>query len=248
MPLPLAVAGGIAAIQVGKGLYDTYQANKGLDAMGDREAYEVPESVVGATNISRNMAREGIPQATMNLQRQNLDRLQTSSLAQMGSRKAGLAGVAGLSQSLADSYTQLAAQDAQARINNMNNYQSQLNLQGQYEERALLDRQGNYDVARAELLGRRESGQNQIMAGLQTGANAMALLPNKPAKINPQETPITPMKSRQATSVQSQSGVLLNNQTGLAGETPTMQPRTSSGVFSTGGVTYGTQMGLKLNP
>jgi len=248
MPLPLAVAGGIAAIQVGKGLYDTYQANKGLDAMGEREAYEVPQSVAGATNISRNMAREGVPQATMNLQRQNLDRLQTSSLAQMGSRKAGLAGVAGLSQSLADSYTQLAAQDAQARINNMNNYQSQLNLQGQYEEKALLDRQGNYDVARAGLLGRREAGQNQIMAGLQTGANAMGLMGGGAGKTNPQETAVTPMQSRQATGVQSQSGVLLNNQTGLAGYTPTMQPRTSGGVYSMGGVPYGNQMGLKLNP
>jgi hypothetical protein len=49
---------------------------------------------------------------------------------------------------------------------------NQLNQMATYEEKEIYDKQGNWDVAYAEAMGRREAGNRQIMAGIQTGVNA----------------------------------------------------------------------------
>lgn len=172
----VGAAAGIAAAgslyQLISGIADKQRGKRQIEALGEREAYKTPQAVGGATTVAQNLAQEGIPQAAINQQRQLLERQQASALQNIESRRGGLVGIGGTTQSLADAYTNMAVADAQARIQNQQNYQQQLNLLGQYQEKELLDRQGNYDVARAEALGRIRGGQQRIDTGVQSAVNA----------------------------------------------------------------------------
>ena len=180
MPAGLAVAGGVAAAgslyQMISGAIDKNKGRQQIDALGKREAYKTPQAIGGATTVAQNLAQEGTPQASINMQRQLLERQQATALQNTESRRGGLIGVGATNQSLADAYTGMAVADAQARIANQQNYQQQLNLQGQYQEKELLDRQGNYDVARAEALGRIRGGQQRVDSGIQSAVNTASFL------------------------------------------------------------------------
>lgn len=180
MEAGLGLAAGVSAAgsiyQLISGVVDKQRGKRQIEALGAREAYKTPQAIGGATTVAQNMAQEGIPQAAMNQQRQLLERQQATALQNTESRRGGLIGLGGTNQSLADAYTQMAVTDAQARMQNQQNYQQQLNLQGQYQEKELLDRQGNYDVARSEALGRIRGGQQRTDAGVQSAVNTASFL------------------------------------------------------------------------
>jgi len=175
MAVTAAIAGGATLYQLASGIADKQRGKGILNSLGEREAYKTPDAVMGATKVARNLSQEGVPQAAINQQRQLLERQQTSALRNMGSRKAGLAGLTAVNQSLADQYTQMATNDANARLQNQMNYQNQLNTLGQYQEKELLDRQNNYDVARAEALGMISGGQQRLDSGMQSAVNVSSL-------------------------------------------------------------------------
>ena len=217
MALGLAVAGGVAGAgslyQMISGAIDKNKGRQQIDALGKREAYKTPQAIGGATTVAQNLAQEGTPQASINMQRQLLERQQATALQNTESRRGGLIGVGATNQSLADAYTGMAVADAQARIANQQNYQQQLNLQGQYQEKELLDRQGNYDVARAEALGRIRGGQQRVDSGIQSAVNTASFLVGSNlgggGAQNPVQQRIMPMRPLDATTVTP------NNQMGL---------------------------------
>ena len=178
-PLTIAMASG-ALLQVGMGVKDAIKAKRELDDLGDRPAYETPEEAEEALSVTRNiggyLAQQGLPEASKRLQAQGAERAAAAGVRTLQSRGAGVSGAGMMAQGLSDSYTQMAAIDAQARLQNMSNYQQQLsgalNTMAGFREKEILDKQGNYDVAYAEAMGRREAGQKQIMAGIQSSVNA----------------------------------------------------------------------------
>ena len=179
-PLSIAMASA-AAIQVGKGIYDDYQSRKKMSELGDRPAYETPAEAEEALDVTRTMGRymsqQGLPEESRRLQQQGAERATTLGVRTLQDRGSGVAGVGAMTQGLADSYTQMAAMDAQARLQNMRSYQQDLtgalNQMAGFREKEIFDEQGNYDVRYAEAMGQREAGQRQMMAGMQTGVNAI---------------------------------------------------------------------------
>lgn len=209
MTIGLGIAAGLAGAgslyQMISGALDKSRGRQQIERLGAREAYKTPQAIGGATTVAQNIAQEGIPQAAINQQRQLLERQQATALQNTESRRGGLIGLGSTNQSLADAYTGMAVADAQQRIANQQNYQQQLNLQGQYQEKELLDRQGNYDVARAEALGRIRGGQQRVDSGVQSAVNTASFLvgSNLGNTLNPVEQRIMPMRPLDATSVQS---------------------------------------------
>jgi len=177
-PMTIAMATA-AALQLGKGVYDMSQSKKRLDAIGERPAYETPESAEKALSVTRGMgeylSQQGLPSESQRAFERGMGRTATKGVRFLQDTRSP-AGVGRVTTSLSDAYTQLASLDAETRLRNVQGYQdrltNQLNQMATYEEKEIYDKQGNWDVAYAEAMGRREAGNRQIMAGLQTGVNA----------------------------------------------------------------------------
>lgn len=179
---PLTIAMATASLaQIGMGIRDRYKSRQELNELGDRPAYEIPDEAKESLEVTRNigsyLAQQGAPEESLRLQRQGAERGAATGIRTLQSRGAGVAGAGMMAQGLADSYTQMASIDAQMRLQNMSRYQQDLsqalNTMAGFREKEIADQQGNWDVAYAEAMGRREAGSNQIMAGMQSGINAM---------------------------------------------------------------------------
>lgn len=111
-----AVVAGLADTAV-KGTLGAAQFFKGrrLAKNLQRPEYQIPQEVLQNMTQAQQQYYEGLPASVKQQYIQNITRGTASALNAAGDRQAGLAGLGGIVQAQNDAYSNLAAQDAQAR-------------------------------------------------------------------------------------------------------------------------------------
>lgn len=112
-------AGGAATVSLGalQWLYGNNQQKK-----NERPVYEIPDEISknlsGAENYAAQTALQGIPEEQKQQYLSNLQRSSAYGLSQLGSRNAGISGVAALNENQNQGYANLLSQDSSARVAN----------------------------------------------------------------------------------------------------------------------------------
>lgn len=112
---------------------------KNRDAKKDakkRPQYEVPEEIKQNLTQAQQQALQGLPEEQKQQFLTNLQRNSAQSLTAGSSRKAGLAGIAGVNQQQADSYGNLMAADSQARMQNQDRLSGVRSNMADYKDQA----------------------------------------------------------------------------------------------------------------
>lgn len=134
MPIGAMIAGAAGLAQLGIGASQYFKGKKQERELErpdyTPETMNIPESVYQkeALGMAQGMAQQGLPEQQRQQYIQNLQRGTSYGLGQLGSRKAGLTGLATLNEQQNQGYQNLLAQDASAR---MANQQNLMNLQAQ---------------------------------------------------------------------------------------------------------------------
>ncbi len=172
MPIGLAIAAGVAAAtgiaKLGVGIAQRRKGKK-LEEATERPDYEIPEEIFQNLNQAQQMALQGLPAEQKQQYIQNLQQSGQFALSQMGSRKAGLTGVAQLNQQQQFGFQNMLAMDAQARQQNqMQVMQQRQNVAGFRDQAFQLNQLNPFyeDTARAQAL--QGAGMQNIMGGLNT--------------------------------------------------------------------------------
>jgi len=148
-----AIGAGVGALAgLGVGL-SQYAKGKKLESETVRPEYEIPQEVFQNLNQAQQMALQGLPAEQKAQYIQNLQQSGQFALSQMGSRKAGLAGVSQLHQQQQSGYQNLLTQDAAARQQNqMGLMQQRQNVAGFRDQAFQFNQVNPYyeDVAKAQ--------------------------------------------------------------------------------------------------
>jgi hypothetical protein len=157
-------AAGTAGAGLGQVMYAQYLKNR-----NKRPTYSIPDEIKQNLTQAQMEALEGLPEAQKQEFVKNIERTQASSLSQLGSRKAGLAGVANLNLQSQDAYEKMLAMDAQARRENLKALKVDRQVMADYKDQAFqLNKLNPYyeKVSESEAL---------MGAGLQNISNAGTL-------------------------------------------------------------------------
>lgn len=101
-----------------------------------RPEYEIPQEVAQNLTQAQMDALQGLPAAQAQQFIQNIQRGSAFGMSQLGSRKAGLAGLAALNQQQQDAYGNLLSIDAQAAQQNKANLMNQRQVMADYRDQA----------------------------------------------------------------------------------------------------------------
>jgi len=118
----------LGAAQLAYGLYKQ-KRNK-------RPVYEIPDEIKQNLTQAQNAALQGLPEEQKQQYLTNIQRGQAQSLASSGSRRGGLAGIAGLNQQQNDAYANLLSMDASARMQNQNQLYGMRQGMADYKDQA----------------------------------------------------------------------------------------------------------------
>lgn len=163
------------------GLHQYYKARK-MEKDNKRPEYQIPQEVAQNLTQAQMDALEGLPAAQAQQFIQNIQRGSAFGMSQLGSRKAGLAGLATLNQQQQDAYGNLLSMDAQAVRQNKANLMNQRQVMADYRDQAFqLNKLNPFYEKQAEIEALKGAGiQNignsfQMAAGQQgQGANTDA--------------------------------------------------------------------------
>lgn len=160
-------AGGAATTTLG-GLQTTYGLY--LQSKNKRPQYEIPPEIAQNLTQAQAMALEGMPEESRQIAINNLRQAYSTGLAQAGTRKGGLAGVANLYQGVQQGYQQLAAQDAQQRLANQQRLMQQRQVMADYRGQEFqLNKLNPYYEKQAQAQALMGAGMQNISQGLQSG-------------------------------------------------------------------------------
>lgn len=123
-PITMGIVAGLpGAIKSTTGILQFLEGRK--RARESRPMREIPQEVIQNLNQAQQLALEGMPEEQRNLFLQDIQRNQNQSVAQLGDRRAGIAGIPQIYQAQNDALNRLAVQDSQMRLANMQNLQGQ---------------------------------------------------------------------------------------------------------------------------
>lgn len=152
----------LGAAQTAYGMY--------LRKKNKRPEYQIPQEIQQNLTQAQMDALEGLPAAQAQQFIQNIQRGSAFGMSQLGSRKAGLAGLATLNQQQQDAYGNLLSMDAQVRQQNKANLMNQRQVMADYRDQAFqLNKLNPYyeNVAQSEaLMG---AGMQNMSQGFQAG-------------------------------------------------------------------------------
>lgn len=159
----------MSAVQYIKGQHDKKVAER------NRKQYEIPPEIAQNLTQAQAMALEGMPEESRQLAINNLRQAYSTGLAQAGTRKGGLTGVANLYEQTNRGYQQLAAQDAQQRLANQQNLMGQRGTMADYRNQAYqLNVLNPYYEKTAQSQAMMGAGIQNAFQSLQTGAGAFS--------------------------------------------------------------------------
>ena len=169
MPLPL-LAAIPAAVQLGTGIYQTYQGNKLANSM-ERPDYSIPQEVLDNLTDSQIQALRGLPEEQRQQYMDNIMRSAQTSISALGDRKGGLAGMSGVQQQQNDAYKNLLSIDAQKREENERNLQATRNTVAGYRDKEFQTNEMKpFEDTMAAATGMQGAGIQNIMGGVTSGA------------------------------------------------------------------------------
>jgi len=156
-----AIGAGVGALAgIGMGIYQ-HRKGKKLAEENVRPEYQIPEEILQNLSQAQHMALQGLPEEQKAQYIQNLMQGGQAALTQMGSRKAGLSGVAQLNQQQNLGFQNLLAQDAAARqANQQGLMQQRQNVAGYRDQEFQLNQLNPY-------YEKEQQAQGLLGAGLQ---------------------------------------------------------------------------------
>jgi len=167
--LGLLVKAAPALIQGGTGLVNSISGGiKQRGALRDLENTDYVDYTQKYFDELQARARTGLPQESLDYAETGIDRAFGAGMANMEDRRAGLIGVGSSSMGLADAYRQLAASDAEVRMQNEANMLAEMGKRGEttYNEDAGL---ANVKLALARSQGM--EGKSAFQSSIQTAVN-----------------------------------------------------------------------------
>lgn len=169
----------IGGVQMAKGYYDQ-KKNK-------RPEYQIPEEVKQNLNQAQQQALQGLPEEQKQQYLSNLQRGSAQALASAGSRKGGLAGIAGLADSQNQAYGNLLGMDAAARQANQQTLSAQRQNMADYKDKAWgINKENPYYERTAQNQAMIGAGMQNISGGLQMAGGGVAGM--KPKAKAPEST------------------------------------------------------------
>ena len=167
--LGLLIKAAPALIQGGTGLVNSVVGGiKTGRALNEMESTDYNDYTQQYFNELQMRARQGLPTESMDYAETGVDRAFGAAASNMEDRRAGLIGLGQSSMGLADAYRQLAAQDAEMRV------QNQQQMLGEMSNRATNTYNEDMGMANVRLAlarGQRQEGLAGTSAGMQTSVN-----------------------------------------------------------------------------
>ena len=167
--LGLLIKAAPALIQGGTGLVNSVVGGiKTGRALNEMESTDYNDYTQQYFNELQMRARQGLPTESMDYAETGVDRAFGAAASNMEDRRAGLIGLGQSSMGLADAYRQLAAQDAEMRV------QNQQQMLGEMSNRATNTYNEDMGMANTRLAlarGQRQEGLAGVNAGMQTSVN-----------------------------------------------------------------------------
>ena len=167
--LGLLIKAAPALIQGGTGLVNSVVGGiKTGRALNEMESTDYNDYTQQYFNELQMRARQGLPTESMDYAETGVDRAFGAAQSNMEDRRAGLIGLGQSSMGLADAYRQLAAQDAEMRV------QNQQQMLGEMSNRATNTYNEDMGMANVRLAlarGQRQEGLAGTGAGMQTSVN-----------------------------------------------------------------------------
>jgi hypothetical protein len=167
--LGLLIKAAPALIQGGAGLVNSVVGGiKTGQALNEMESTDYNDYTQQYFNELQMRARQGLPTESMDYAETGVDRAFGAAQTNMEDRRAGLIGLGQSSMGLADAYRQLAAQDAEMRV------QNQQQMLGEMSNRATTTYNEDMGMANTRLAlarGQRQEGLAGVNAGMQTSVN-----------------------------------------------------------------------------
>lgn len=115
--MPITTSAILGGIQSAAGLAQIIKGQR-LAKQNKAPSYEIPKEIEDNLSQAQMMALEGLPPEQKKQYVDNIQRQQNFGLAALGDRKAGISGLATLTQQGQDAYSNLLSQDAAARQQN----------------------------------------------------------------------------------------------------------------------------------
>ena len=167
--LQLLIKAAPALIQGGTGLVNSVVGgiNTGK-ALREMEGIDYNDYTQQYFNELQMRARQGLPTESMDYAETGVDRAFGAAQTNMEDRRAGLIGLGQSSMGLADAYRQLAAQDAEMRV------QNQQQMLGEMSNRATNTYNEDMGMANTRLAlarGQRQEGLAGMNSSIQTSVN-----------------------------------------------------------------------------
>lgn len=152
----------LGAVQLAYGLYKQ-KKNK-------RPTYEIPQEIQQNLNQAQQQALQGLPEEQKQQYLTNLQRGSAQALASSGTRRGGLAGIAGINQSQNDEYGNLMTMDAQARAQNQNQLYGMRQTMADYKDQAFqINKSNPYYEQTAQNNAMIGAGMQNMSQGFQAG-------------------------------------------------------------------------------
>lgn len=158
-------------------LFGGFQLLRGLSQAksNQRPNYDIPKEIGQNLNQAQLYAQQGLPMDVYNRATANIDRNAAFGLRSLGDRRSGIAGISALNQSTNDAYSNLAMQDAQARMNNLAQLYNARSTMAGYRDKAFeLNKMQPYMQRAQEAQALQGAGLQNIMRGLQGAGNTLS--------------------------------------------------------------------------
>lgn len=160
-----AAGGATVTAGAAQTLYGLY-----LQKKNKRPEYQIPQEVFQNLTQAQQAALEGMPEEQRMQYIQNIQRGTATGLSQLGSRKAGVAGLAVLNQQQNDAYANIAAQDAAMKQQNQQQVlDARQNLADYRDQQFQLNKLNPYYEKVQEAQGMLGAGMQNVTQGFQMG-------------------------------------------------------------------------------
>ena len=156
-----ALAGGIQALTAGKKKAEP--------------KYEIPKEVFQATDLARQMAQTGMPEASRMMALQGAQQSALFGMRAAQDRRGGLASIGNIQAGLDRSALSVAAQDASMRQQNQLNYQRALLTQAGEQKLKFQTEHSSWMNAEQQRRARIGAGLQNIMGGLDMAGSMAAM-------------------------------------------------------------------------
>lgn len=152
-----------------------YFKGKSDQKKNKRPDYQIPDEVNQNLSLEQRMALQGLPQEQKQQYIDNIQRNSSNSLRELGTRNAGLAGVATANQQQGDAYQNLLGMDSQARMANQKGVIDANQNLANYRDQAFQTNQLNpYYEKTAQNQAMMGAGLQNIGKGVQLGGSGFS--------------------------------------------------------------------------